>query len=172
MEAIAACPKSVVAATSGVCLGGGLELAMACHARVASADAVFGLPEIFLGLTGRQLPTLPHLLGMEAAIEMILSGRRQPADQLAGTLLLDRLVEGDAVPEPILLASALAASSARCADRSIFRCLSSTAKYGRPIGSGGWTSRPAIPRRAAAWTPLHWRLCSRSGRDSCASSRS
>lgn len=114
MEAIAACPKPVVAAVSGVCLGGGLELAMACHARVASADAVFGLPEIFLGLIpgGGGCQLLPRLLGMKAATAMILSGRRQPAHELAGTLLLDRLVEGDAVPEAILLASALAASAA------------------------------------------------------------
>ncbi|TPG22172.1 enoyl-CoA hydratase/isomerase family protein [Variovorax guangxiensis] len=114
MEAIAACPKPVVAAISGACLGGGLELAMACHARVASADAVFGLPEIFLGLIpgGGGCQLLPRLLGMEAATEMILSGRRQPAQQLAGTLLLDRVVEGDAVPEAIMLTSALAASSA------------------------------------------------------------
>ncbi len=113
MEAIDACPKPVVAAISGVCLGGGLELAMACHARVASADAVFGLPEIFLGLIpgGGGCQLLPRLLGMEAATEMILSGRRQPAHELAGTLLLDRLVEGDAVPEAILLTSVLAAGS-------------------------------------------------------------
>lgn len=114
MEAIAACPKPVVAAISGVCLGGGLELAMACHARVASPDAVFGLPEIFLGLIpgGGGCQLLPRLLGMEAATEMILSGSRHHARELVGTLLLDRLVEGDAVPEALLLSSALAAGSA------------------------------------------------------------
>jgi enoyl-CoA hydratase/carnithine racemase len=114
MEAIAACPKPVVAAITGVCLGGGLELAMACHARVAAADAVLGLPEIFLGLIpgGGGCQLLPRLLGMEAATEMILSGRRRPARELQGTPLLDRLVEGDAVPEAIRLAEDLAAGTA------------------------------------------------------------
>ncbi len=114
MESIAACPKPVVAAIRGVCLGGGLELAMACHARVAAADAVLGLPEIFLGLIpgGGGCQLLPRLLGMEAATEMILSGRTRPARELQGTQLLDRLVEGDAVSEAIRLAKALAAGSA------------------------------------------------------------
>jgi enoyl-CoA hydratase/carnithine racemase len=113
MESIAACPKPVVAAITGVCLGGGLELAMACHARVAAADAALGLPEIFLGLIpgGGGCQLLPRLLGMEAATELILSGRRRTARELQGTPLLDRLVEGDAVPEAIRLANVLTAGS-------------------------------------------------------------
>ena len=84
--------KPVVAAIAGACLGGGLELALAAHYRLASADAKLGLPEVKLGPScpapaARQ--RLPRLVGAERAIEMIVSGEPVAAKDLAKTRLLD-----------------------------------------------------------------------------------
>ena len=69
-------PKPLVAAIAGQCLGGGLELAMGCHWRVALADAQLGLPEVKLGLLPGAGGTqrLPRLIGLERALNMIVSG--------------------------------------------------------------------------------------------------
>ena len=97
--AVEASAKPVVAAIAGVALGGGLELAMGCHFRVALPDASLGLPEVKLGLlpgaTGTQ--RLPRLIGVEAALNMIVSGNPAPAKKFAGTPLIDALAEGDLV---------------------------------------------------------------------------
>ncbi|WP_417235362.1 3-hydroxyacyl-CoA dehydrogenase NAD-binding domain-containing protein [Arthrobacter sp.] len=71
-------PVPVTAAIAGVALGGGLELAMAAHSRVAHPDATLGLPEITLGIIPGAGGTgmLPRLVGAERAVDMILSGRR------------------------------------------------------------------------------------------------
>ncbi|HET7764502.1 MAG TPA: 3-hydroxyacyl-CoA dehydrogenase NAD-binding domain-containing protein [Burkholderiales bacterium] len=96
--------KPVVAAISGACLGGGLELAMACHYRVAVKGAQIALPEVKLGLMPGAGGTqrLPRLIGAEAALNMIVSGEAVPSEKLAGTALFDEMVEGE------LLAGALA----------------------------------------------------------------
>jgi 3-hydroxyacyl-CoA dehydrogenase len=110
MAAIEDAGKPVVAAISGNCLGGGLELAMACHYRVAKADASLGLPEVKLGLlpgaTGTQ--RLPRLVGVEAALNMIVSGNPVPAAKLEGTALLDDVVDADPVGAAVALASRVA----------------------------------------------------------------
>ena len=71
-------PKPVVAAVNGVALGGGCELAMVCAARVATPNAVFGLPELSLGiipgLGGTQ--RLPRLIGLQAAVQATLTGKK------------------------------------------------------------------------------------------------
>ena len=74
---IEASNKPVVAAVHGTALGGGFELALACHARVLDAQASVGLPEVKLGLIPGAGGTqrLPRLIGMRAAIEMAASGR-------------------------------------------------------------------------------------------------
>ena len=73
----------VIAAIQGTCLGGGLELAMACHIRLAAKDASFGLPEVKLGLIpgfgGSQ--RLPRLIGVSKATELILTGTVLTADK-------------------------------------------------------------------------------------------
>ena len=96
--------KPVVAAIGGVCLGGGLELAMGAHFRVALPDALLGLPEVKLGLLPGAGGTqrLPRLIGLEAALNMIVFGEPVPAAKFKGTALIDQIVEGD------LLAGALA----------------------------------------------------------------
>jgi hypothetical protein len=78
--------KPVVAAIAGTCLGGGLELAMAAHYRVATADAKLGLPEVKLGLLPGAGGTqrLPRLVGVARAIEMIVGGEPVRASELAG----------------------------------------------------------------------------------------
>ena len=90
-------PKPVIGAISGQCLGGGLELAMGCHYRVALADATLGLPEVKLGLLPGAGGTqrLPRLLGLETALNMVVSGNPVAAAQVAGTPLVDKLIEGD-----------------------------------------------------------------------------
>ena len=96
MERLTSLDKPVVAAVHGECLGGGLELAMACHARVAtdSGDTSFGLPEIMLGLIpgGGGTQRLPRLIDLSQALDMILTGRQidgRKADKLG---LVDDLV--------------------------------------------------------------------------------
>ena len=77
LDALEFCPKPVVAAIHGVALGGGLELALCCHYRVADANARVGLPEVKIGLIPGAGGTqrLPRLTGVEAAVEIITSGR-------------------------------------------------------------------------------------------------
>jgi 3-hydroxyacyl-CoA dehydrogenase len=106
--------KPVIAAIAGACLGGGLELALAAHYRIASADAKLGLPEVKLGLLPGAGGTqrLPRLVGVETAIDMIVNGEPVPAATLANTALLDHVVDGD----PLAGAMELAAS-ARVATR-------------------------------------------------------
>ncbi len=91
--------KPVVAAVQGCAIGGALELALACHARVASPEAVLGLPETTLGLMPGAGGTqrLPRALGLERAVNMIVGGTTHPAREFAHTALIDLLVEGDVV---------------------------------------------------------------------------
>jgi 3-hydroxyacyl-CoA dehydrogenase len=103
--------KPVIAAISGVCMGGGLELALGAHYRVARADAQLALPEVKLGLIPGAGGTqrLPRLIGLEAALNMIVSGATVPAKQFKGTPLLDAVTEGDPVPEALALADKIVA---------------------------------------------------------------
>jgi 3-hydroxyacyl-CoA dehydrogenase len=100
-------PKPVIAAIAGTCLGGGLELALAAHYRVAGADARLGLPEVKLGLLPGAGGTqrLPRLVGVERALDLIVSGEPLPAKDLANTALLDRVVDGDLLVAAVDLAA-------------------------------------------------------------------
>ncbi|MDR3368543.1 3-hydroxyacyl-CoA dehydrogenase NAD-binding domain-containing protein [Rhodoferax sp.] len=104
------CTKPVVAAISGVALGGGLELALACHARVALDTAKLGLPEILLGLIPGAGGTqrLPRLVGLDIALAMLQSGQAQTAHQLMGSGLLDDVVSQDVLDAACARAIALA----------------------------------------------------------------
>lgn len=95
----------VVAAINGACLGGGLELAMACHARVCSDNpkTALGLPEVQLGLLpgGGGTQRLPKLVGVQKALDMMLTGKQLRAKQALKVGLVN-----DVVPNSILIATA------------------------------------------------------------------
>lgn len=90
-------PKPVVAAISGSCLGGGLELAIACQYRIATKDrkTVLGVPEVLLGILPGAGGTqrLPKMVGVPAAFDMMLTGRNIRADRAKKMGLVDQLVE-------------------------------------------------------------------------------
>ena len=94
MSMVARFPTPVIAAIRGHCLGGGLDLALACHGRVAAYDSSFGHPGGALGLMtgwgGTQ--RLPWLLGKSAALQILLTGERIPATQALTLGLVDELV--------------------------------------------------------------------------------
>ncbi|HEY9279081.1 MAG TPA: 3-hydroxyacyl-CoA dehydrogenase NAD-binding domain-containing protein [Eoetvoesiella sp.] len=102
--------KPVVAAIEGVALGGGLELAMSCHARIAAKSASFGLPEVRLGVIPGAGGTqrLPRLVGLDAAMRMMLSGQAIDAERALDLGLVDQIVSSDAVSAAIEHAVALA----------------------------------------------------------------
>ncbi|MCU7366140.1 fatty acid oxidation complex subunit alpha FadJ [Pantoea stewartii] len=106
MAAIAALPFPVVAAIHGACLGGGLELALACHSRICTLDdkTRLGLPEVQLGLLPGSGGTqrLPHLIGVQKALPLILTGKSLRAKQAKKLGIVD-----DAVPQAILLDTAI-----------------------------------------------------------------
>ena len=125
LDRIEAFPKPVIAAINGHCLGGGLELALACHLRIASSRAKLGLPEVSLGLLPGMGGThrLPRLIGRARAHEMILTGRPVRAEQAAAIGLVNAVVP----PEDVLstaerLARRIAAKSPD-AIRAAMRCL-------------------------------------------------
>jgi 3-hydroxyacyl-CoA dehydrogenase len=109
--------KPVVAAMHGTAMGGGLELALGCHYRVAAAGTNVALPEVKLGLIPGAGGTqrLPRVVGVETALNMIVSGEPVKADMLAaqpGQKLFDAVVEGDVVASAIALAKTKAAEHA------------------------------------------------------------
>ncbi len=103
--------KPVVAAIHGTALGGGGELAMSCHGRVAVHDARLGLPEVKLGLIPGAGGTqrLPRLVGMPAAIDIASSGRMVTAEEAVRIGLVDALAEGELLEAAIAMALRLAA---------------------------------------------------------------
>ncbi len=110
IELIENAPKPVVAAINGTTMGGGLELALACHYRVAIAGAQIALPEVKLGLLPGAGGTqrLPRVVGVELALNMIVSGTPMPSEKLSRTRLFDRMVEGDVVDGAIAFAKEIA----------------------------------------------------------------
>lgn len=91
------CPKPVVAAIHGTALGGGLEIPLSCHFRIAVATAKVGLPEVKLGLLPGAGGTqrLPRVAGVQAALEMITSGTPVAAAKAKAMGILDEIVDGD-----------------------------------------------------------------------------
>ncbi len=112
---IEACSKPVVAAIHGPALGGGLEVAMAAHYRLAMPDAKLGLPEVQLGLLPGSGGTqrAPRLMGVEAAVNLMLTGRHMKAQEAVECKLVDQLGEGtDVLQAGLRFARALLAESA------------------------------------------------------------
>jgi 3-hydroxyacyl-CoA dehydrogenase len=111
--------KPVIAAIGGICMGGGLELALGCHFRVASPGAKIALPEVKLGLLPGAGGTqrLPRAIGVEAALNMIVSGAPVSSQQFKGTRLIDQIIDGE------LLAGALVFARKVVAERRPLACL-------------------------------------------------
>ncbi len=97
LQRIEDCRKPVVMAMHGTALGGGMEVAMAGHFRVAVPSAQFGMPEVNLGIIPGAEGTqrLPRLVGPAAAIDMCISGRPIKADAALTLGLIDKILEGD-----------------------------------------------------------------------------
>jgi 3-hydroxyacyl-CoA dehydrogenase len=89
--------KPTIVAIGGICLGGGLELALGCHFRIATESARVGLPEVKIGLVPGAGGTqrLPRIVGLEIAVNMIVSGEPVRAADLAQTPLFERIVSGN-----------------------------------------------------------------------------
>ncbi|PIV04173.1 MAG: 3-hydroxyacyl-CoA dehydrogenase [Syntrophobacterales bacterium CG03_land_8_20_14_0_80_58_14] len=111
IEAIEAADKPVVAAVHSVAMGGGLELALGCHYRVAAPGAQIAFPEVKLGLLPGAGGTqrMPRVVGVETALTMIVTGNPTPSEKFAGTKLFDRMIEGDLMAGAIAFAGEIAA---------------------------------------------------------------
>jgi 3-hydroxyacyl-CoA dehydrogenase len=116
IRALEASTKPVVAAIHSVAMGGGLELALGCHYRVAAKGAQIALPEVKLGLLPGAGGTqrLPRLIGLEHALNMIVSGTAIPSEKFAGSKLFDEIVDGDVLPAAVKFAQSVAAAPGPC----------------------------------------------------------
>src|SRR3569832_1038001 len=105
-DTIENCSKPVVAAIHGTALGGGLEVALACHYRVADKSAKLGTPEVKLGLLPGAGGTqrLPRVAGVAKALQMCATGNPIGAKEGFECGLIDRLVEGELIPHAVAYA--------------------------------------------------------------------
>lgn len=107
---IESCAKPVVAAVHGLAMGGGLELALGCHYRVASAGAQIALPEVKLGILPGAGGTqrLPRMIGLQRALDMIVHGAPVKSEKLSSTRLFDRMIDGELLAGAIAFAQQIA----------------------------------------------------------------
>jgi enoyl-CoA hydratase/carnithine racemase len=111
-ERVAALPQPTISAIAGYCLGGGLELALATDLRIADRSAVFGLPEVSIGIVPSSggMHRLVRLVGVARAKELVLLGDRFGADEAQALGLVTEVVpEGDALDRALELAERMAA---------------------------------------------------------------
>ena len=111
IDAVEASEKPIIAAIHGVALGGGLEVALGCHVRLAAPGTRVGLPEVTLGLVPGAGGTqrLPRLIGVPAALDVIVSGTMVPAAKALAIGMIDEVVEGDVVEAAVARAHHLVA---------------------------------------------------------------
>src|SRR5262249_19766760 len=102
--------KPVIAALHGLAMGGGLELALGCHYRVSAPGTQIALPEVKLGLLPGAGGTqrLPRAVGLETALNLIVSGASVPPEKLAKTDLFDEMIEGDLLAGAVAFAGRVA----------------------------------------------------------------
>lgn len=123
LDAVAAIPSFVIAAVSGYALGGGCELALACDYRIASEKAVFGQPEILLGIIpgGGGTQRLPRTVGVSRAKELMMTGRQVRADEALTIGLADEVVAPEALLDRALGLAAEVARGPRIAQQIVKR---------------------------------------------------
>ena len=109
--ALESCDKPLIAAIHGQALGGGFELALACHYRMLSASARVGLPEVTLGIIPGAGGTqrLPRLIGLAPALDIITTGKAVSAARALELGMVDRVAEQDLLEEALLFANEVAA---------------------------------------------------------------
>ena len=147
-DVLDAASKPVVAAIHGYALGGGLEIALACHYRIAVPGAKVGLPEVLIGILpgGGGTQRLPRLIGPKAALEMIVSGRHVPAPEAHTLGILDEILPEGAD----LRASAIAFATSIAATRPLPRVRDKTDRIAEAAADPGLfdAMRASIARRA------------------------
>ena len=143
ISALESSPKPVIAAIDGVALGGGLEVALGCHFRIATPRAQMGLPEVRIGIVpgAGGVERLPRLIGIAPALKMIVSGDPVRAPRAAELGIVDTLVEGDLLEEAVTFA-----------DRAVRRQLPLRRLSQVPIdaSNGDWRKLLADARATAA----------------------
>ncbi len=162
VDTIEASTKPVIAAIHGTALGGGLEIAMACHYRVAVPSARLGLPEVKLALMpgARGTQNLPRLVGVERALEIIALGEPVTASAAKDMGLIDKLAEGDLLAEAVAFARRLSGSPPRRTRDLIAQPVPETvyadfaAKHARKFR--GFDAPPAIIASIRAATELRF----------------
>jgi enoyl-CoA hydratase len=126
-DALERSPKPVIAAVNGFCLGGGMELALACDIRIASTNAKFGQPEVNLGIIpgGGGTQRLPRIVGLGRALRLILTGEMITADEALKLGLVEEVVDPGAlidramgIAEQIASKSPVAIAAAKEATRA------------------------------------------------------
>jgi len=107
--------KPVIAAIHAVVMGGGLELALGCHYRVCARGTQVALPEVKLGLLPGAGGTqrLPRVIGLQQALNMIVSGSTVMSERFAGTRLFDQIVDGDPLDAAMALAKRVVAEGSK-----------------------------------------------------------
>ncbi len=131
--------KPIVAAIHGACLGAGTEIALACHARIASNDKSthLALPEVMLGLLpgGGGTQRLPRLIGIQRALDMLLTGKKVYADKAKKIGLVDKVTTQESLlTAAIEFATALTEKPIKRTDkRSLFEKLLESAAFSRVI---------------------------------------
>src|SRR5262249_2854693 len=151
-DTLDASEKPVIAAIHGYALGGGLEIAMACHYRMALPSAKVGLPEVLIGILpgGGGTQRLPRLIGVKAALDMIVTGRHVPAPEAKRLGIIDELLPANAD----LLDSAMAHGLRIMNVRPLPRVRDRMVRLEDPRVFG--TMRNSIARRARNQTaPFH-----------------
>ena len=138
LQGIEDLPKPVVMAMHGTALGGGLEVAMAGHYRVAVADGQMGQPEVNLGIIPGAEGTqrLPRLVGLEKAIEMCVSGKPIKAQDALAAGLIDRVIDGDLATGATAFARAMASNTSHPKTRERTDKLSPAAAIPAIIAAG------------------------------------
>lgn len=147
--------KPVLAAIQGVALGGGLEVALAAHYRLATGSARLGLPEVLLGLLPGAGGTqrLPRLIGAKAALELMLSGRHLSAREALDLGLLDRLGDSDdALAEGLAYMRQLLAQGATARRTRDAQALSEPAAQRQAIDAA---RQQATQKSQGLLSPLH-----------------